>query len=204
MALTKKMLLAMEISEEKADQIIEAHKDSLEALRVERDGLKQKVEETKDAAAELEKVKKDLVKAQAKADDAEELKTKYNDLQKQYNDYKADVDQKETTAKKDRAYRKALKAAGISEKRHDAIIKVTDLSKIELDDNGDVKDEKAVVDGIKTEWADFVVTEDVKGAEIPAPPSNNGGSTFEKMSLAEKMTYANENPTNPEVVAWLK
>ena len=204
MALTKKMLLAMEISEEKADQIIEAHTDSLKALREERDGLKAKVDESKDAAQKLEQMKKDLVKAQAKADDADEMRTKYDDLKKQYDDFKTDVSNKETTAKKEKAYRKALKAAGISEKRHDAIIKVTDLSKVELDDNGDVKDEKAVVTGIQTEWADFVVTEDVKGADTPAPPSNNGGSTFEKMSLAEKMTYANENPTSPEVVAWLK
>ena len=34
------------------------------------------------------------------------------------------------------------------------------------------------------------------------PPSNPTG--FDKMSLAEKMKYANEHPTSADVVSWLK
>ena len=36
------------------------------------------------------------------------------------------------------------------------------------------------------------------------PASSSSESTFEKMPLSEKMAYANANPGDPDVVAWLK
>ena len=86
MALTRKMLKAMGIEEEKIDQIIEAHTETV-------DSFKEKVSEYKDKAEKYDDVKKEL----------DELKDGDNDWQKKYEKehsdfeaYKNDVTAKET------------------------------------------------------------------------------------------------------------
>lgn len=204
MALTKKMLQAMDIAEDKIDQIIEAHRASINGLTDERDSLKAELEKQKADLEKLKSVEKELVKAQAKIEDADEVAEKYKKLKEDFDAYKSDVEAKTTQATKEKAYKELLKEAGISEKRFDAIIKITDLSGVEIGADGKVKDAKKIVEDIKTEWADFVVTQGKQGAQTATPPAGNGGNTFEKMSLAEKMAYANENPESEEVKAWLK
>lgn len=204
MALTKKMLQAMDIAEDKIEQIIDAHRDSINGLTETRDQYKDELDKANAELARLKNVEKDLVKAQAKLDEAADTAKKLKDLQDEFDTYKADVDAKAKEADKAKAYRALLKEAGISEKRFDAIMRVTDLSEIELDKDGKIKDAAKSVESIKSEWADFIVTESKQGTKTATPPENNGGSSFEKMSLAEKMAYANENPNNAEVQAWLK
>lgn len=204
MALTKKMLQAMEISEDKIDQIIEAHRDTINGLTAERDTLKADLEKAQAESQRLSNVEKELVKAQAKAEEADVTANRLKTLQDEYDKYKADMKAKTEHDAKEKAYKALLTKAGIPEKRHDAILKVSDLSDFEIDGDGNVKDEKTVLDGINSEWADFKVTETKQGADVSNPPENNGGTTFEKMSLGEKMAYANENPNDAEVKAWLK
>lgn len=197
MALTKKMLKGMDIPDDKIELIFDAHAESLAGVTADRDKYKADSEE-------LTKVKKELVKAQAAAEEAETTAEQLKKVRAEFADYKAEVENKATTAAKEKAYRNLLKEAGVSEKRFDAIVKVTDVSCFELDDDGKIKDSKKAVDSIKQEWADFIVTTKEQGAPTPKPPTTTGGSTFEKMSLAEKMDYANENPDSPEVQAWLQ
>lgn len=197
MALTKKMLKSMDIPDDKIELIFEAHAESLAGVTADRDKYKADAEE-------LAKVKKEIVKAQAAVEDAEQTAEQLKKVRAEFADYKADVENKATTAAKEKAYRKLLKEAGISDKRHDAIVRVTDVSAFEIDADGKIKDSKKVTDSIKSEWADFIVSTKEQGAQTPKPLTTTGGSTFEKMSLAEKMDYANENPNSPEVQAWLQ
>ena len=191
MALTRKMLQAMDISDDKIDQIIDAHKSTISGLTDERDKLIEERDKLKTENTRLANVEKDLVKAQAKLDDAADSAQKLTDLQKQFDEYKADVDAKAKAASKTAAYKALLREAGISEKRIEAVLKVSDISKIELDADGKIKDSKTVVDGIKSEWADFIVTEGKKGAETATPPANDGGVDYDKMSDSDyyKATY---------------
>lgn len=191
MALTRKMLQAMDISDDKIDQIIDAHKNTISGLTDERDKLIEERDKLKTENTRLANVEKDLVKAQAKLDDAADSAQKLTDLQKQFDEYKADIDAKAKAASKTAAYKALLKEAGISEKRIDAVLKVSDMSKIELDADGKIKDSKTVVDGIKSEWADFIVTEGKKGADTATPPANDGGVDYDKMSDSDyyKATY---------------
>lgn len=191
MALTRKMLAAMDISDDKIEQIIAAHKDTISGLTDERDKLIEERDKLKTENTRLANVEKDLVKAQAKLDDAADSAQKLTDLQKQFDEYKADVDAKAKAASKTAAYKALLKEAGISEKRIEAVLKVSDISKIELDADGKIKDSKTVVDGIKSEWADFIVTEGKQGAQTPTPPANDGGVDYDKMSDSDyyKATY---------------
>lgn len=191
MALTRKMLAAMDISDDKIEQIIAAHKDTISGLTDERDKLIEERDKLKTENTRLANVEKDLVKAQAKLDDAADSAQKLTDLQKQFDEYKADIDAKAKAASKTAAYKALLREAGISEKRIEAVLKVSDISKIELDADGKIKDSKTVVDGIKSEWADFIVTEGKQGAQTPTPPANDGGVDYDKMSDSDyyKATY---------------
>ena len=191
MALTKKMLLAMDLTEDKIEQIIEAHRATINGLTDERDALKADVEKYKAQADKAASAEKDLLKAQAKLEDAEKVSEKLKALQDEYEQYKADVDAKATKASKEKAYRELLKEAGVSEKRFDAIVKIADLSGVELDADGKIKDSKGIVDGIKSEWADFIVKEGTQGASTATPPSNDNNTDYDKLSDADfyKLTY---------------
>lgn len=60
MALTRKMLKAMGIGEEQIDQIIEAHADTVDALKEERDALKGKAQKLAGVQKELDDTKNSL------------------------------------------------------------------------------------------------------------------------------------------------
>jgi hypothetical protein len=170
MALTRKMLKAMGIEEEKIEQIIEEHAETVNALKQQRDQYKVDAEKLPDVQKEL-----DDLKEAAEKDGENQYKAKYEDLQQQFDDYKADVTAKETKAKKTAAYRKLLKDAKVSEKRLDSILKLSPVDDIELDDKGEIKDAENVKKKIEEEWSDFIVTEETHGAESNNPPGGSGG-----------------------------
>ena len=157
------------------NEIIEGHTTSIEALREERDGYKEKAQKADDLAKQLEKAQKDL--KEATSDDSEnKFKAKYEMLKEEFKEYKKDVEAKATKESKAKAYKDILKEAGISEKRIDAVLKVSDVDSIELDDEGKVKDKDDLLKSIKEEWSDFIQTADVQGAKTENPPANTGGS----------------------------
>lgn len=196
MGITKKFLQSMEIPDSKIELIFDEYANAIAGITADRD-------EYKKQADKLASVEKELVKAQAKAEELETVSEQLKEVRAEYADYKAGVDADKVKAVKEKAYRQLLQETGISEKAIDKIIKVTDLSGVEVDDKNNVKDKTEIIKNIKTEWSDFIITQTERGAEVANPPTNTGGSTFEKMSLAEKMRFANENPENAEVKNWL-
>ena len=170
MSITRKMLKAMGIEEEKIEQIIEEHAETVNALKQQRDQYKVDAEKLPGVQKEL-----DDLKEAADKDGENPYKAKYEDLQQQFDDYKADVTAKETKAKKTAAYRKLLKDAKVSEKRLDSILKLSPVDDIELDDNGEIKDAADVKKKIEEEWSDFIVTEETHGADSNNPPGGSGG-----------------------------
>ena len=169
MALTRKFLAALGIESEKIDEIIDAHTDTVNALKEERDGFKADAEKLPDVQKEL-----DELKEAAEKNKDNPYKAQYEDLKKEYEDYKNDVAAKETKQKKVNAFKALLKEVGVSEKRIDSIAKVSDIDSLELDDTGAIKDAEKRKESIKDEWADFIVTEEKRGAEDKKPPHNDG------------------------------
>ena len=154
----------MGLTEEQMDTIIEAHTDTV-------DGLKSDLARYKADAETLPGVKAELETLKAKGDDG--WKDKHDKVKKEFDAYKQEQMQKETKSAKESAYRELLKSAGISEKRIDSVLKVTDLSSVELED-GKIKNADDLKKSIKEEWADFVVT--TKQKDTKDPPANNGGA----------------------------
>lgn len=185
MALTRKMLSAMGIDEDKQDEIINAHVEVVNALKEERDSLKVDAKKADKLQKQIDDLNESMkngerspykVKYEAKVDE-------YNDLKKEFDDYKADVSAKELESKKSNAYKELLKESGVSGKRIDSVLRVTDLSKIELDNDGKIKDPDGLKKNIKDEWSDFIVTESKQGANVSNPPANTGGGKKSKEEI---------------------
>ncbi len=176
MALTRKALVAMGIEAEKIDQIIEMHTESTDALKKERDDAREDAKNYKADSEKLAGVQKELDDLKADKGEPDKFKTLYDDLKKEYDKYKDDVQAKETKAAKSKAYREMLKEIGISEKRLDSVIKVADLDSFDLDDTGAIKDVDKLKTTAKSEWADFIESKSVQGAKTATPPKNTGAS----------------------------
>ena len=185
MALTRRMLKAMGISDEQVDEIIAAHSETVAALKEQRDQYKADAEKLPEIQKQLDKANSDL---EAAGKDA--YKVKYEALKEEYEGYKNEQAAKETRSAKERAYRELLKAAGITEKRIDSVVRVSDLDGLELDDKGAIKDADKQTESIKTEWADFIQTTSAQGAQTATPPTTTPqksytSSDIKKMSIED-------------------
>ena len=181
MALTRRSLKAMGIEDEKIDEIIAAHAETVDALKEQRDNYKAQAEE-------LEKVQQKLDEANEtiKANGSDAWKVKYDAIKEEYDNYKSEISARETTRAKQAAYREVLKAAGVSDKRIDSIIRVSDIDSVELDESGKIKEADKLAESIKNEWADFIVSTNTKGADTATPPTNSKKS-FSREDI-DKMT----------------
>ena len=129
---------------------------------------------------EIEKLRGDL---QTLPDDG--WKNRYETLMTDFEGYKAEQQKKETRAAKEAAYRALLKTAGVSEKRIDAVLRVTDLEPLELQD-GELQDAERLLEEIEDEWADFIGTVGVKGAATVMPPKVIGRTSGDLGRLSMK------------------
>jgi hypothetical protein len=164
------------------NEIIEGHTTSIEALREERDTYKAQAQKAEELQKQLEKAQKDL--KDATSDEAEnKYKTKYEMLKEEYKEYKKGIEEKATKDSKSKAYKELLKEAGISDKRIESVLKVSDIDSIEFDDDGNIKNKDELLNGIKEEWSDFIQTAGVQGANTDNPPANTGGQTMTKEDI---------------------
>ena len=195
MAFTRKFLSAMGIEADKVDEIINAHIEVVDGLKEERDNFKEDAEKLADVEKKLAKAEEKI----AKNGDGETVsKEDYDKLKKEYDDYKADITAKTTRTEKENAFRDLLKSAGVSEKRLNAIIKVSDIDGLELDKDGKIKNAEKHTETIKSEWAEFIETTTTRGANTATPPTNTGGTSitkedFAKMSYKDRLKIYNEN-----------
>lgn len=187
MALTRRMLAAMGVEGEKVDEIINAHAETVEALKEERDKARQEAASNKAAAERLPEAEKELegLKEKIREGASDPFEPKYEALKKEYEEYKAGVEARDAESRKRDAYGALLKEAGVSEKRINSVLKVTDLSKLELGEDGKPKGADKLAEAIKKEWADFIQAEGAMGADTPKPPEGAGGAPDGKSRAAE-------------------
>ncbi len=157
MALTRKLLKGMGLTEEQVDTVIEAHAETV-------DGLKSDIAKYK-ADVELEEAKQ-----AAETAGKDPWQEKYNAIKTEYEDYKGQQEAEKLQKAKEQAYSALLKEIGITESRLGAVLRVSDLEKMELDEKGALKDVDALKKAAKKEWADFIPTTQVQGASTATPP----------------------------------
>ena len=198
MALSRKLLKGMGLTDEQVDTIIEAHTDTV-------DGLKSDLSKYKTDAEKLSDVQKELDELKAKGDDG--WKEKHDKLKGEFDAYKKDVEAKETHNKKVEAYKAILKDANLSEKGIEKAIKYAEWDKIELGEDGKLKGASDHIKAVREEWAEYVTTTTTTGAKTSTPPANTGGTKLTKaeiyardehgrykLSTAERQKALAENP----------
>lgn len=195
--------------------------EELQALGLTDDQIKKVFELSgKDVNAEKKKTEKaeaDRDQWKERAETAEETLKGFDGvdvdgLNKQIEDWKQKASEAEKEYQKqlyDRDFTDALKEAMeqykfTSEAAKRAIMSEVKATDLKLKDGkilglGDLMEQIRAKD--ETAFASDKPT--AKFTDKPSePPSNPTG--FDKMSLAEKMKYANEHPTSADVISWLK
>lgn len=180
MALTRKFLSTLGIEADKVEEIIERHSETVNALKEESEKYKADAEKLEATSKELDELRKTV-----ESNSSDEYKTKCEEIQKEFDAFKAEIATKEIKQNKEMAYKKLLRDAGVSDKRIDTVLKVTDLDKLELNESGELTDADKLTEGIKAEWGDFIVTTQKSGANVATPPANNGGNTMTKAEIVK-------------------
>lgn len=175
MALTKnqvrEILSAAGVASDKMDEavnkIVDGHVTSINALREERDNYKADAEKLPGVQKELDDLKKTVA-------DGGDWEKKYNDKNTEFENFKTQVQKEKDTATKKNLYRGLLKELKVDEKRYDSILKLTDLESLKLNKDGAFDKVDDIKNSIKSEWADFIVTDKVDPGKVDTPPDNNG------------------------------
>lgn len=173
MSLSRSMLKGMGLTDEQVDAIIEEHASAKDNLKVK---IKSLEEQLKDSE-EIRNKYNDL------ADDVKRnnWKDKFDNLSKEFKEYKEEIENSRIQETKKEAYKNLLIKNGISEKQLSAILEVTKYDDIEIDENGDLKDAKELENQIKDKWGGFIVKTHVEGLNTENPPTNLGGASKEEI-----------------------
>lgn len=180
MALTRKSLKAMGLTDEQVDSIVEMHTETV-------DGLKEKLKTAEEKAEKLDGVQKELDGLKAKGGD--DYKAKYEAEKKAFADYKADQTAKETKAAKEKAARAYFEAKNITGNNLAIALRGAkdEISGIELDDKGGIKDSKALDALVDGEFASLVVKSSARGAATATPPgSKSSGAPMTRAEVYAK------------------
>lgn len=181
MAFTRNFLKSTGLTDDQITAVIEEHTAVTDALKKERDGYKEQAEK----AADLQKQLDDIAKG-------EDFKAKYEEEHKAFEDFKKKTESDAEAARVRTAYRKLLAGEGIGEKRLDSIIKVTDLSKLKLDKDGNLEKIDELKKAINDEWGEFKTTVTEKGAVVEKPLQTGKSTMTKEQIYAIKDTHARQ------------
>lgn len=177
MALTRKLLKGMGLTDEQVDTIIEAHTDTV-------DGLKADISRYKADAEKLPGVQKQLDDLKAAGDDS--YKEKYEKEHSAFEAYKADVTAKNAKAAKEKAVRAYFEGKNITGSNLELAMRGCgeEMAAIELD--GDkIKDTKSLDALVAGTYKGLVSTSRTKGTDTSNPPGNTGAGTMTKEKIME-------------------
>ena len=177
MSLTRGMLKGMGLTEEQVSAIIDAHAETV-------DGLKESLKTAKADADKLKAVQKEL--DELKANDGDDFKAKYEKEHADFETYKKSVATEKAESEKRNLYRDLLKEAGVDTKRLDAVLRVTDFTKINVKD-GKLENAEELTKSIKSDWADFIGKVETRGADVSTPP---GGA---KTTMTKEEIYRKDD-----------
>ena len=174
MALTRRYLKALGIEDEKIDQIIDAHTETV-------DGLKADIAKYKGEAEKLPAVQKELDDLKAAGDDG--WKEKHDTVKKEFDAYKADIAAKETKGAKEKAARAYFESKNINGANLNLAMRssAAEIDSLELDGEK-IKDAAALDALIKGDLASLVSKPGIR-VDMGAGLNNNGGKAVTKEDI---------------------
>ena len=169
MALTRKLLKGMGLTDEQVDTIIEAHTDTV-------DGLKADIGRYKADAEKLHGIQKEL--DDLKKEDADGgYKAKYEKEKKDFQDFKDGVAAKESAAAKEKAARAYFQSKGIPAESMGLVIRG---AKAEIDglklDGESIKDTAALDGLLSGDYKGLIGKTTATGTQTQTPPDTSGGA----------------------------
>ena len=182
MALTRKLLKGMGLTDEQVDTIIEAHTDTV-------DGLKEQVKTYKADAEKLPNVQKELDDLKAAGDGG--FKEKFEKEHSDFENFKKTIQEKETKAAKESAAKAFFESKGITGNSLEIAMRGSSAEIAALDLDGEkIKDSSALDALVNGTFKALVSTTTTKGADIPNPPVTTPNKAYSaddirKMSPAE-------------------
>ena len=177
MALTRKYLKSIGLTEDQIEGIVEEHVATVS-------DLKETANKYKADADKLPTVQKELDDLKAAGDGG--YKEKYEAEVKAYKEYKQQVESEKETARTDADVLAICKEAGITrESSLRLIVKDFDRSKIERDKDGNISNRAKLLEAVKTDYADFVGTPGKEGTPPTTPPTGGGGSSKTKKEIID-------------------
>lgn len=168
MALTRNFLKSMGLTEEQAATIIEAHTDTV-------DGLKDLIATYKADAEKLPDIQKELDDLKKEGADGG-YKAKYEKEHKDFQDYKAGIEAKESAAAKEKAARAYFQGKGIPAESMALVIRgaKAEIDGLELDGEK-IKDSKALDDLLNGDYKGLIGKTTTKGTDTQTPPDTTDG-----------------------------
>ena len=182
MALTRKSLKAMGLTDEQVDSIIEMHSETV-------DGLKEQVNTYKADAEKLPNVQKELDDLKAAGDGG--FKEKFEKEHSDFENFKKTIQEKETKAAKESAAKAFFESKGITGNSLEIAMRGSSAEIAALDLDGEkIKDSSALDALVNGTFKALVSTTTTKGANIPNPPVTTPNKAYSaddirKMSPAE-------------------
>lgn len=175
MALTRKFLSALGIEGDKIDQIIEAHTETLEGLKSERDKFKEDADKYEDVKKKLDDLK---------AQNLDGYKEKYEKEHNAFEQYKTEQTAKETEAAKEKAVRAFFESKGITGKNLDIAMRGCSAEKAGIILDGDkIKDTTSLDALVNDTFAGLIQTTQTKGTNSINPPANVSGKKWQKADI---------------------
>lgn len=181
MALTRKLLKGMGLTDEQVDTIIEAHTDTV-------DGLKDQISTYKADAEKLPGVQKELDDLKKEGADGG-YKAKYEKEHKDFQDYKDGITAKETAAAKEKAARAYFQSKGIPDKSMGLVIRGAkgEIDSLELDGEK-IKDASALDALVDGDYKGLIGTVKESGTNTQNPPETSGSKMTKEQIMAIKDT----------------
>lgn len=177
MALTRKLLKGMGLTDEQVDTIIEAHTDTV-------DGLKADVSKYKADAEKLPGVQKQLDDLKAAGDGG--YKEKYEKEHSDFEAFKSDITAKETKAAKEKAVRAYFESKNITGANLDLAMRGcgTEMAALEMDGEK-IKDTKSLDALLTGTYKGLISTTRIKGANPATPPGSTGSGAMTKDQIMQ-------------------
>ena len=168
MALTRKLLKGMGLTDEQVDTIIEAHTDTVDGLKDQISSYKADAEKLPGVQKELDDLKKDS--------SGNDYKAKYEKEKKDFQEYKDGIAARESAAAKEKAARAYFQNKGIPAESMALVIRgaKAEIDGLELDGEK-IKDSKALDDLLNGDYKGLIGKETKKGTETQNPPDITGG-----------------------------
>lgn len=168
MALTRKLLKGLGLTDEQVDTIIEAHTETVE-------GLKGDIQKYKDDAEKLPKVQKEL--DDLKKEGGDDYKAKYDKEHQDFQAYRDGIAKKEAAAAKEKAARAYFESKGIPAKSMGLVIRGAkgEIDGLELDGEK-IKDASALDSLLDGDYKGLIGRSKKTGTDTETPPDASGGA----------------------------